>query len=214
MRGVQFDRAKSSRIGALRCCRKGPLECKNSIDAELLRRRVALAERDRARPDCPPSPFGLRNAALPGPGAMDACLSPGVRKLDSRDSALRLCKADDPLQRLEMFVAPNSKILRGDPPFGRNRRRLSKDQGGASDRTGAEVREVPIVGKTIVAGILAHRRDADSIGERDVTYSEFAEQMGHWALSLAVGSQTALERSRQGVSASRGRARRGSRSSR
>jgi hypothetical protein len=41
-----------------------------------------------------------------------------VRKLDSRDSALRLYKAGDPLKRLKMFVAPNSKILWRDSPFG------------------------------------------------------------------------------------------------
>jgi hypothetical protein len=30
------------------------------------------------------------------------------------------------------------------------------------------MREVPVIGKTVLAGILAHRRNADAIGEHDV----------------------------------------------
>jgi hypothetical protein len=42
-----------------------------------------------------------------------------------------------------------------------------------------EMGEVPIVGETVLAGILAHRRHADTVGEGDVAQFELAEQMGH-----------------------------------
>src|SRR5262249_53553864 len=117
MRGVQLDRAEAGSISALRGGRESPLDTHNSLNAELFRRRVALAKRDCARRDCPPTSFGLWNAALPRPGAVNARLAPSVRELDARDRALRFDKLDDWLERLKMFLAPNTKILRGNTPF-------------------------------------------------------------------------------------------------
>jgi hypothetical protein len=39
--------------------------------------------------------------------------------------------------------------------------------------------EMPIVGVAVHAGILAHRRDADAIGQRDIAEPKLAEQVRH-----------------------------------
>ena len=50
-------------------------------------------------------------------------------ELNAGDGALPFDEARDPLERLEVFVAPDAKVLRGDPPFGRDRRRFGENQG-------------------------------------------------------------------------------------
>ena len=199
VRGVNLDRAEAGGVGALRGGREGLLQRQNAIDAQFLRRRVSLAERNGARRDGPPSPFRLGNAALPGPGAIDAGLPPGVGELNAGDGALRLDEAGDPLERLEMLFAPDAEILRRNPSFGRDRRRLGEDEARAADRARGEMGEMPVVGKTVLAGILAHRRNADAVGEGDVAQSEFAEQMGHQGRS----SWDMDSRSAQGFAAPR-----------
>ena len=89
-------------------------------------------------------------------------------ELNARNSPLRLDEPCDPFQRLEVLFVPDAEVLRRDPSFGRNRRRLGEDEAGAADRTSRQMREVPVIGKTVLAGILAHRRNADAIGEHDV----------------------------------------------
>jgi hypothetical protein len=106
-------------------------------------------------------------------------------------TALRLDEPCDPFQRLEVLLVPDAEVLRRDASFGCNRRRLGEDEARAADRTGRQMREVPVIGKTVLAGILAHRRNADAIGEHDVAQSELAEQMGHQALFRDYGLQSA-----------------------
>ncbi len=184
VRGAKLDRAEPGRVGANRSRRERLLQRLNAFDAQFLRRRVSPAERDRARPDGPPPPLRLGNAALPGPRAIDVGLPPGVGELNAWDGALRPDEPGDPLQRLEVLFAPDAEILRRNPSFGRDRRRLGEDEARAADRSGGEMGEMPVIGKTVVAGILAHRRHADAIGEGDVAQSEIVEQVGHRALFL------------------------------
>ena len=93
-------------------------------------------------------------------------------ELNAGDRALAFDEARDPFERLEVFVAPDAKVLRGDPPFGRDRRRFGENQASAADRARGQMGEMPITGKTILAGILAHRRNADAIGKRDAAQSD------------------------------------------
>ncbi len=86
-------------------------------------------------------------------------------ELDARERALRVDEARDPLERLEMLLAPDAEILRRNPPLGRDRRRFGEDDRRAADRARREMREMPVVGVAVDAGILAHRRDADAVGE-------------------------------------------------
>ena len=76
---------------------------------ERRRERVALGERNRARCDNRPAPFG--RGLQPGtafPWQIAASLTPGVGKLNARDSTLAVNKPSDPRQRLDVADRPRS----------------------------------------------------------------------------------------------------------
>ena len=91
------------------------------------------------------------------------------------------------------FVAPDAKVLRRDPSFGRHRRRLGEDEARAADRARREMGEMPVVGETVLAGILAHRRNANPVGVGDVAQFEFAEQMRHQRPLQGIGQLIGVE---------------------
>jgi hypothetical protein len=102
-----------------------------------------------------------------------------VGKLNARDCALRDDEARDPRKRLEVLLAPNAEILRRNPPLRRNCRGFREHKPGAANRARGQMSEMPVVGVAVDRGILAHRRNADAIGERDVAQPKFAEQVRH-----------------------------------
>ena len=50
---------------------------------------------------------------------------------------------------------------------------------GAADGAAAEVDQVPVVGESVGAGILAHRRHGDAVAQRDVAQWQRIEEGGH-----------------------------------
>ena len=94
---------------------------------------------------------------LAQPRPIGAGLSPCVRQLDTRNGALGSNEAGDALQRLDLLIVPQTKVLRGDAPVGRDRRGFGEHQSGPADGTAAEVDQVPVIGQAIHTGILAHR---------------------------------------------------------
>ena len=109
-------------------------------------------------------------------------------ELNAGDRALPVDEARDALERLEMLVAPDAEVLRRDPPLRRDRRRFGEHQRRAADRARREMGEMPVVGVAVDAGILAHRRNADAIGERDVAQAKRAEQVRHGGAIRVWGS--------------------------
>ncbi|MNL68153.1 hypothetical protein D3C87_1928340 [compost metagenome] len=67
-------------------------------------------------------------------------------QLNTGYGALRRDETSDALQRLDLFIAPQAKVLRGDAPIGRDRRGFGKHQPGPADRAAAEVDQVPVIG--------------------------------------------------------------------
>src|SRR2546430_13754086 len=51
----------------------------------------------------------------------------------SRDAPLFMNEADDLRQHLDVPIVPNPQVLRTDPPFRQNRRRLRQHQSRATD---------------------------------------------------------------------------------
>ena len=114
-----------------------------------------------------------------------------MRELNSGAGALQIDETRDPLERLEMPFAPGAEILRRNPALGRDGGGLGEHQRRAANRPRSEMGEMPIVGVTVNARILAHRRDADPVGEVDVAHAKLAEQMRH-------GSRVSIEKGRGG----------------
>ena len=71
------------------------------------------------------------------------------------------------------------EIFGADPAVGGRRRRLGEHQAGAADRPRTEMHQVPFVGKSVLARVLAHGRDDDPVGEGQVTKRDGIEEMGH-----------------------------------
>ena len=64
-------------------------------------------------------------------------------------------------------------------PSGRTAVASVKDQSGATDRTAAEMNEMPVVRVSVVARILTHRRDEHPIGKLQISNRERIKQARH-----------------------------------
>jgi hypothetical protein len=90
-----------------------------------------------------------------------------VRKLHARGAALLVKEANDTREHVNVLVVVDAEVLRADASFGRYRRRLRHHERRAADGTGAEMHEVPVVGKPVCARVLAHGRDDDAVEKRE-----------------------------------------------
>ena len=86
-----------------------------------------------------------------------------MRELDSSDPALRANESHDARQRLDVRFAPNAQILRADARLGQHGCRFRHHQARAARGAAAEVHQMPIVGQSVLAGVLAHGRDGDAV---------------------------------------------------
>ena len=94
-------------------------------------------------------------------------LAARVCDLDSCHRPVCFQKTIDARQRFDVFLRPQTGATGRDPTFGRDRRGLRDDQTRAADRPRAEVNQMPVGRDAISRRILAHRRDADAIAQRD-----------------------------------------------
>src|ERR1700756_22596 len=85
-----------------------------------------------------------------------------------------------------MFVFPDAEVLRTDAAFRKNRRCFRQHESRPADCATSKMDKVPIVGVTIDARILAHRRDKHTVAELEVTNTERIKKMWHevYATSL------------------------------
>src|SRR6516165_7961665 len=85
-----------------------------------------------------------------------------------------------------MLVFPDAKVLRTDAAFRKNRRCFRQHEPRPTDCATSEMDKVPIVGVTIDARILAHRRDKHTVAELKVANAERIKEMWHevYATSL------------------------------
>ena len=141
----------------------------NGLDSGFIERgghRVIRRKGDRAGRDRLPSALGRsyrRRPLLKGRGR--ARLAPGVRQLHAGARALRMDELRDAAEIGNVLVFPDAKIGRRDAAFRQYGRSLKHDQAGSALRAAAQVNKVPVVGKAVVARVLAHGRNADAVAE-------------------------------------------------
>src|SRR6266446_4901891 len=87
---------------------------------------------------------------------------------------------------IDMFVFPEAEVLRTDAAFRKNGRCFRQHESRPADCATSEMDKVPIVGVTIDARILAHRRDKHTVAELEVANGERIKKMWHevYATSL------------------------------
>ncbi len=143
--GVNFDHVETGGGGALSRERERGLQGFDLVNRQFVGLGVGIAKREGARSDRTPPIGRFGNGALSRSGSIGAALSSCVRKLDAGARALRVHEARNPLERLEMPFAPDSKILRRNAAFGSDRSGLREYQRCAADRPGGKMREMPII---------------------------------------------------------------------
>ena len=166
---VDFKEVKASAEGALGASGKG---ADNGIDPGLIQRlwnRVVGCEGDRAGADRLPSAFCGRKQLIADKGRGHAGFTSGVGELNAGTHSLTVDEFDDAREAVNVLVLVNSEVVGGDAAFGNDGGGLKHNEAGTTLCASAEVDHVPVVGKTVLRGVLAHGRDADAVGEGDRT---------------------------------------------
>ncbi len=163
MSHVQFDDFKT------RVKRTHRRDCKllddrmDIADRHFTRRLIPRRKSCRARPDHLPPSARLIDGPSARPGQIRAGLATGVGQLNRRHTPLLPDKCRDPFERLGMFIRPNPAIRRRYPPLRRDCGSFHTHQRRPADGTAAQMHQVPVGGHSIVAGVLAHRRDKNTV---------------------------------------------------
>ena len=167
--GVDFKEVKASGEGTLGAGGEGMDE---GVDAGLIQclgDGVVGCKGDRAGPDGLPSAFRGGKQFIADEGRGDAGFASGVGELNAAPDSLTVDEFDDAREAVNVLVLVDSEVVGGDAAFGNDGGGLKHDEAGAPLRASAEVNHVPVVGKAVLRGVLAHGRDADAVGEGDRT---------------------------------------------
>jgi hypothetical protein len=90
-----------------------------------------------------------------------------VRNLNPRCGALLLQKPRDSRQRLDVLIFPDAHICRRNATDCLNGGGFYHHRGRAAYRSAAQMDQMPVVGKTVNARVLAHGRHQNSIAQID-----------------------------------------------
>src|SRR6185437_5919628 len=176
VRTVNLEHAEAGVQGTARAVRERPHDILNSGDIERVRSLITGGERDGTRcDDRTPAAFKGVDRLVALPWRRGARLAPCVRKLDARHRTLLRDERRDARKEIDVRVLPDAEIVGGDAAVRRDGRGLGEHEPGAANGTGAEVDEVPVVGKAIDARVLAHWRDDDAVAQGDIAQSERRE---------------------------------------
>ena len=102
-----------------------------------------------------------------------------MRQLDTWDGAVLLQERSNRRQPLDVSIAPDAEILRTDPAARFDRGCLEDDKRRAADGPAAQMHEMPVGREPVHGAVLAHRRHADAVPQRDASNGKRIEQMGH-----------------------------------
>src|SRR5579864_807894 len=158
MGGVNFNDAEPGFAGPA-CGRGKPSDdLLNALVSERLRRGIVVGERYRARGhNFLPASRAFRDASVSLPRSTGTRLASRMRQLHSSNTALPTNEAYDSRQEFNMVVLPDAQVLRADAALGEDRCRFRKDESSSPNGPAAKMHQVPVIGVSITAGVLAHR---------------------------------------------------------
>ena len=93
----------------------------------------------------------------------------GMCQLHAGYTALLVNEADDPGQRRNVIVTPDTQVLRTDAAFGNNGSCFGEHQSGPAHGAAAQMYEMPVVGVPVGTGVLAHRRDEQTVRKSKIS---------------------------------------------
>ena len=86
-----------------------------------------------------------------------------MRQLNTGDGSLPVNEGGDSAQHVDLRVLPETQILRADASARFHGCGFGEDKAGAANGAAAQVHEMPIAGEAVLARVLAHRRDDDTV---------------------------------------------------
>lgn len=150
----------------------------DSSEGERFGRPFLRAKWNVAGSNSLPSPgFQRYLSAIVLPWNVAACFSSGVRNLNAGNRAVLLNESRDALEHRDVFVFVDSMIAGANASACFYRSGFDDDKSSTTHGAAAEMDEVPIGRKSIVARVLAHRRNGDAVAIRDVADCERCEKM-------------------------------------
>ena len=107
-----------------------------------------------------------------------------MSELGSSHSTVLAEEANDAREVLHMRVLPDAQVGRTDAALGDDRGGFREHGGCPANGASAQVDEMPVVGKAVFAGVLAHRRNRDAVTKMNIANLECVEQIhGLWMIS-------------------------------
>jgi hypothetical protein len=111
-----------------------------------------------------------------------------MSNLDSGHSSLPFKKRCDLRQFANMLVVPNSQVGRSDTSLRYHGGGFCNHETRTTDGPTSEVHQVPVLGESIMARVLAHRRNRNAVTESDTANRKRSEQARYRrAVSIAAG---------------------------
>ena len=95
-----------------------------------------------------------------------------VRQLSSGHAALLANESDDARQIFDMRVFPDAEVARTDASLGEHSDGFGEDGSCAAYSSRAEVNQMPVVGESILARVLAHGRNRNAVPEGNISNFE------------------------------------------
>ncbi|MNT08309.1 hypothetical protein D3C72_1430480 [compost metagenome] len=183
MAEVQLDHVEAGLVGAHGGIDKTLHDLGHVRRIESARRRPAGAGRECAGAQALPGFFIGRHARrVDGRPALPQRLAAGlaarVRQLHADGAALRVDEIDHGLQWRDLAVVPQAEVGGADASARIDGGALGEDQARAAERELAQVHQVPRRGMAALGGVLAHGRDDDAVGQRELAQLQGLEQQG------------------------------------
>jgi hypothetical protein len=176
MSGVQFDDLESCSLCARRRCGEIRNRLADVVFGHRYRGMVVRRKCNRRGSDGLPSAVSELDPPVSLPRCGSAGFAASVRQLNAGIAALRSHKTHDTCQGLDMRVGPEAEVVGADTSDWGHSRRLGEDESSAADRAASEMHEVPLVGPSVDAGVFAHRRHGNAVGQCDATQGKRFEQ--------------------------------------
>ncbi len=124
-----------------------------------------------------PTPVLDRKRAPAFPRPRRARFEAGVRELNTGEATLFVDERNDFSKLAYVTIEIDAQVLRADATFGRDCGSFGKHESRAADGAASQMHQMPSVCIAVDAGILAHRRDGDTVAQRDATNCARLEQI-------------------------------------
>ncbi len=102
------------------------------------------------------------------PGSAGGGFEASVGKLGSGYGAVLAEEADYAREVFDVRVLPDAEVGGTDAALGDDGNGFGDDGAGTANGASAEVDEMPVVGKAVFAGVLAHGGDGNAVTKRDI----------------------------------------------